>query len=349
MKDYEEIARHEGLRYVSDNKPGFTRKKHNKKFDYFDLKGKKITSEKEIKRINSIGIPPAYHDVWICPDANGHIQATALDDKGRKQYRYHAQWRSALDESKFEHILHFGESLPAIRKCVEEHMKLSGMPREKVMATVINLLEKTFIRVGNSEYAKSNNSYGLTTLRKKHIEIDGANLKFRFKGKSGKEWNLSMHDKRIAAIVKRCAEIPGHELFKYIDGNGDIHDVTSQNVNDYLKEVSNNDFTAKDFRTWSGTVLAAIALNEFEHYDSGAQAKKNVVKAIEKVAKQLGNTPAICRKCYIHPEIINSYLDNGLKEMIEREIDKKLKTELKNLTDEEIMVLAFLRKKLQEK
>ncbi len=344
--DYQKLAEAEGLSYVTDNRPGYTRRKFGKGFTFYDVKGQKITDEKEIKRIRSIGIPPAYKNVWISPSANGHIQATGLDARGRKQYRYHTKWRELRDSNKYEHILHFGESLQLIRAKTAEHMALPGLSREKVLATVVMLLAKTLIRVGNEEYARNNKSYGLTTLRKKHIDVSGADIRFHFTGKSGKKWNLSMHDRRIAAVVKKCSDLPGYELFKYIDDSGAIKDVTSGDVNTYLKEISGEDFTAKDFRTWSGTVLAAMALSEFEKYDSATQAKKNVVRAIEKVSKQLGNTPAICRKCYIHPEVINTYLDGNLKEMISKAIDTKFKNSYSSLNEDEVMVLAFLKRKL---
>jgi DNA topoisomerase-1 len=341
-----EIAEEAGLRYVSDTKPGFTRKKHGKDFDYFDTHDKKITDEKIVARVKSIGIPPAYEHVWICPQANGHIQATGLDARGRKQYRYHTKWRATRDENKFQHILHFGNMIPKIRERVEADLKLNGLPREKVVACVVSLMEKTLIRVGSAEYARDNQSYGLTTLRKKHVQVTGNNIAFEFTGKSGKDWSVSVNDRKIANIVNKCADIPGHELFKYIAEDGSKKDVTSSDVNDYLREITEEHFTAKDFRTWSGTVLAALALTEFEKYDSEAQAKKNIVRAIEHVAKQLGNTPAICRKCYIHPEVINSYLTGDLADNIRHEIDQKMKKDYSHMADEEIMVLAFLKKRL---
>jgi len=342
----QEVAAEMGLRYVTDNKPGFSRERHGKEFWYFDTHNKRITDEKTLQRVKSIGVPPAYENVWICPQANGHLQATGIDARGRKQYRYHTKWRSTRDENKFHHILHFGDVLPKVRERIEKDIKLTGLPKDKVLACVVSLMEKTLIRVGNAEYAKSNQSYGLTTLRRKHIDVTGSKISFQFKGKSNKEWSLSVNDRRIANIVNKCADIPGHELFKYLGEDGSKHDVTSSDVNSYLQEITGEHFTAKDFRTWSGTVLAALALTEFEKYDSEAQAKKNVVQAIEHVAKQLGNTPAICRKCYIHPEVINSYLTGDLADSIRQEIDNKMKKDYGHLSDEEIMVLAFLKKRL---
>ncbi len=341
------FARAEGLRYVSDAKPGIRRRKAGNKFIYETASGARIADEAELSRIGKLAIPPAYTDVWICPHANGHIQATGRDARGRKQYRYHADWRKVRDETKFHHILQFGEALPAIRATVKKHLALADLPRDKVMATVVALLEKTLIRVGNAEYARDNQSYGLTTLRRKHVAVNGHAMRFRFTGKSGKEWDLNVSDRRIAAVVKRCADIPGYELFKYFNAAGDKIDVTSQDVNDYLREISGAQFTAKDFRTWSATVLAAMALQEYEKYDSEAQAKKNIVQAIEHVAQQLGNTPAICRKCYIHPEILNGYLDRELKLVLEQQIDSTFRKKYPALSNEEVMVLAFLKRRLK--
>ncbi|WP_244659516.1 DNA topoisomerase IB [Bradyrhizobium guangdongense] len=336
----------EGLRYVSDSAPGYTRKRTGTTFSYYDKDGKRITDAAVIRRIKSIGIPPAYESVWICPSANGHIQATGLDARGRKQYRYHAKWRELRDQNKYEHIVQFAAALPALRDRVAADMKLEGLPREKVLATIVSLLEKTLIRVGNAEYAEKNKSYGLTTMRRKHVAVGRGVLRFDFTGKSGKQWKLRVEDKRIAAIVKRCAEIPGHELFKYLDDDGQPRTVDSGDVNAYIKDITGEDFSAKYFRTWAGTVLAALALTEFKKYDSQAEAKRNVVAAIESVSKQLGNTPAICRKCYVHPEVLNAYMSGDLVKMIEAKIARKFKRQYAKLTSDEVMVLAFLRKRL---
>ncbi|WP_368507410.1 DNA topoisomerase IB [Bradyrhizobium lupini] len=336
----------EGLRYVSDSAPGYTRKRTGTSFSYYDKDGKRITDAAVIRRIKSIGIPPAYESVWICPSSNGHIQATGLDARGRKQYRYHPKWRELRDQNKYEHIVLFAAALPALRERVAADMKRDGLPREKVLATIASLLEKTLIRVGNAEYAEKNKSYGLTTMRRKHVAVGRGVLRFDFTGKSGKQWKLRVEDKRIAAIVKRCAEIPGHELFKYLDDDGQPRTVDSGDVNAYIKDITGEDFSAKDFRTWAGTVLAALALAEFKKYDSQAEAKRNVVAAIESVSKQLGNTPAICRKCYVHPEVLNAYLSGDLVKMIETKIAQKFKRQYAKLTSDEIVVLAFLRKRL---
>jgi DNA topoisomerase-1 len=349
MTSTPDTAEVEGLRHVNDTRPGITRKRNGKGFSYWGPHGNRITDAATLDRIRALVIPPGYRDVWICPLANGHIQATGIDERGRKQYRYHPRWRAARDEAKFEHVLRFGAKLPSIRRKVARHMNLHGLQRTKVLATVVQLLEKTLIRIGNEEYAQENHSYGLATLRKKHVAVSGSEITFEFTGKSGKRWNLSVHDRRIAAVCKRCAEIPGYELFKYFDDDGVQRDVDSADVNDYLKEISGEEFTAKDFRTWAGTVLAAIALAEFEKYDSEAQAKRNVVHAIETVASQLGNTPAVCRKCYVHPEILNGYLDDSFREMIGEKIRKKLQSDSADMSDEEVLVLAFLRKRMRRR
>ncbi|MFT4077022.1 MAG: DNA topoisomerase IB [Asticcacaulis sp.] len=339
-------ARAQGLRYVSDARPGFTRKRYGKHFHFFDTKGERIRDAAVIARIRKLAIPPAYTHVWICPHANGHIQATGLDAKGRKQYRYHVEWRTLRDASKFSHILAFGDFLPKLRAVTTEHMSQRGLTRDKVLATVVTLLEKTLIRVGNDEYAKTNQSYGLTTLRHRHVDVSGHTIRFRFKGKSGKEWNLKLTDRRIARVVRACADIDGQELFKYIDDNGEVRDVTSGDVNAYLKSITGEAFTAKDFRTWTGTVLAALALHDYAEFDTEVQAKKNVVAAIERVSKKLGNTPTVCRKSYIHPQIIDAYMDGSLINQINGEIDTALQAQYEQLTPEEILVLAFLKQRL---
>jgi len=337
------------LSYITDMRRGYTRTRHGKNFVYKDYKGRPVRDAKTLARIRHLAIPPAYKDVWICPKANGHLQAVGYDARGRKQYRYHEKWRELRDADKFAHILKFGEKLPALRRRVARDLKKKGLCLDKVMAAVVDLLEKTLIRVGNDEYARHNHSYGLTTLRSKHVHIHGAEIDFAFPGKSGKLWKLKINDRRLARIMRDCDALPGYELFKYVDEKGAVHDVTSSHVNHYLQTVTGENFTAKDFRTWFGTVLAAIALLEFEKYDSAAQAKKNVMAAIEHVAKQLGNTRAICRKCYIHPEILESYLKGDFLTTAEQRIDEKMTRHYRELTAEEIMVLAFLKKRLKKK
>jgi DNA topoisomerase I len=340
------VIAEEGLRYVSDTTPGYSRKRTGKSFTFYDKDGDHITNSDVIRRIKSIGVPPAYESVWICPSSNGHIQATGLDARSRKQYRYHPKWRELRDQNKYEHIMEFAAVLPKLRRRVARDLSRDGLPREKVLATIVSLLEKTLIRVGNNEYANENKSYGLTTMRRKHVDIKGGTLRFEFTGKSGKQWKLQLTDKRIVGIVKRCAEIPGYELFKYVAADGQACTVDSSDVNAYIKEITQQDFTAKDFRTWAGTVFAALALAEYKTYDSQAEAKRNVLAAIEKVAKQLGNTPAICRKCYVHPEILSAYMSGELVKITDAKIAGRFKRQYSKLNAEEIMVLAFLHKRL---
>jgi DNA topoisomerase I len=344
--DARDAAESAGLLYVSDERPGIRRRKAGKGFTYCKPDGKKVTDEAALKRIRSLAIPPAWTDVWICPKANGHIQATGRDAKGRKQYRYHPQFREVRESVKFEHVMEFARLLPTIRAKVSEHMALRGLPREKVLATTVHLLETTLIRVGNEDYAKQNKSYGLTTLRDPHVRVEGSELRFQFKGKSGKTWRLKVKDRRVAKIVKACQELPGQELLQYIDENGERQDVTSADVNNYLREITGQDITAKDFRTWAGTVLAALALREFEAFDSDARAKKNVRAAIESVSSRLGNTPTICRKCYVHPEILNSYVSGSLLLEIKDEVEAELRDELTGLRPEEAAVMTLLQNRL---
>jgi len=347
--DARDAAENAGLVYVNDTEPGFSRCKSGKGWSYRDAKGQRITDKAVIERINKIGIPPAYTDVWICADANGHIQATGRDAKARKQYRYHERFREVRDSTKYEHMLTFAQVLPGIRQRIDEDMGRRGLPREKVLATVVRLLETTMIRVGNADYAKQNESYGLTTLNDRHVKVEGGALRFRFKGKSGKEWNLKLADRRVAKIVKQSQDLPGQHLFQYVDGDGEQREVTSSDVNAYLREISGSDITAKDFRTWTGTVLAALALAEFEKFDTEAAAKKNVRAAIEVVSAKLGNTPAVCRRCYVHPEVIDSYMSDALVLEIEEEVKRELRDNVAGLRPEEALVLAFLQRRLQEK
>jgi len=345
--DPRDAAESVGLVYISDDEPGIRRKKAGKGFTYVMPGGARVEDKATLERIRALAIPPAYTDVWICPDPRGHIQATGRDAKGRKQYRYHTGFREVRESTKYEHMLEFAQSLPAIRARIREHMGLPGLSREKVLATIVHLLETTLIRVGNSDYAKQNKSYGLTTLRDPHVKVDGSALRFQFKGKSGKTWQLQVEDRRVAKIVKACQDLPGQHLFQYLDEAGERQSVTSADVNAYLKEITGRDITAKDFRTWAGTVLAAMALAEFESFDSQAKAKKNIRAAIERVSSQLGNTPTICRKCYVHPEVLNSYLEGGLLIEIKEEVESELREELANLKPEEAAVLTFLEARIK--
>ena len=340
-------ARAAGLRYVTDTRPGITRKRAGRGWSYLGPNGQAVIQDRETReRINSLGIPPAWTGVWICPDPKGHLQATGRDSRGRKQYRYHRQWREVRDETKYEHILDFAHALPLIRKRVNRDMAKHGLPREKVLATVVKLLETTLIRVGNKEYARANKSFGLTTMRNRHVDIKGAMLRFRFQGKSGKEHTIGIRNRRLARIVEKCHDLPGHELFQYTGDDGKPHPITSEDVNNYLQEITGKHFTAKDFRTWTGTVLAAMTLKDFEEFDSEAQAKKNIMRAIESVAEKLGNTPAICRKCYVHPLVLDSYLDGTLLAAIREQVESELADSLGNLPPEEAAVLAFLQRRL---
>jgi DNA topoisomerase I len=315
VRDPVESAKLAGLRYVTDASPGIRRKRHGKGFIYLGVDQQPIREQAQLQRMKTLAIPPAWNDVWICPSPNGHIQATARDAKGRKQYRYHERWREVRDETKYNRMNAFGEALPIIRKRVNADLALAGLPREKVLATVVRLLETTFIRVGNPEYARDNKSYGLTTMRNRHVAVSGSTLRFQFRGKSGKQHRVALTDPRLAKIIKRCQDLPGQELFQYLE-DGELQSIGSAEVNQYLREITGQDFTAKDFRTWAGTVLAALALKQFDAFEGETEAKKNIVEAIQTVAECLGNTPAICRKCYIHPTILEAYLDGSLLERL---------------------------------
>lgn len=341
-----ESAKAAGLRYVRDGEPGIQRKRAGKHFSYVGPDGKPIRDPEVLRRIKSLGIPPAYTDVWICADPRGHLQATGRDAKGRKQYRYHPLWRATRDDTKYHRMLAFGQALPLIRARTEHDLGLPGLPREKVLAGVVRLLEATLIRVGNEEYAKTNKSFGLTTMRDRHVRIEGATVRFAFRGKSGKSHTVQLTDRRLAKIVKRCRDLPGYELFQYIDDDGQRQTIGSADVNAYLREVTGQDFTAKDFRTWAGTVLAAIALQEFEAVDSEAQAKKNVVRAIERVSERLGNTPSICRKCYVHPAVLDAYLEGTLLETLQQRLERELAEALRELRPEEAAVMGLLMRRL---
>ncbi len=312
MPDGRQAAEDAGLRYMADDGPGITRRGQGKGFCYRDRRGQVIRDGKILGRIRSLAIPPAWRDVWICPSANGHVQATGRDARGRKQYRYHPRFREIRDSTKFDRMLEFAAALPAMRAQIDADLSRRGLPRDKVLATIVRLLETTMIRVGNADYAKQNQSYGLTTLKDRHVSVSGGELRFRFKGKSGKEWRLSIHDRRIARIVKASQDLPGQHLFQYLDADGQRREVCSDDINAYLKQISQADFTTKHFRTWNGTVLAAVALAEAKLPASDAAAKRVIRQAVESVAQRLGNTPAVCRKCYIHPAVLDSFADGSL-------------------------------------
>src|SRR5438477_2513686 len=287
--DSVEAAEEAGLRYVNDERPGYSRRAKGKDFEYLDTEGKPIRDEQRLLRIKRMAIPPAWTKVWICPSANGHIQATGRDARCRKQYRYHERWREARDENKFDRLAQFAKALPNIRRRVARDLKLPGLPREKVLATIVRLLERTFIRIGNEEYARENKSFGLTTFKNRHAKVKGAKVLFRFRGKSGRQHEVDVSDHRVAKVIAKCQDLPGQDLFQYVDDNGEVRDVTSQDVNEYLREITGQDFTAKDFRTWAGTVLAGIALNAVGPFGTKTQAKRNIRDAISAVAEMLGN------------------------------------------------------------
>jgi DNA topoisomerase-1 len=332
-----------GLHYVTDASPGIVRRtEKDGTFCYFDSAGKPIRNLNTLDRIRRLAIPPAWRDVWICPDAAGHLQASGRDARRRKQYRYHSDWRRIRDQTKYDRLITFGRALPKIRLRVSRDLARLGLPREKVLATIVRLLETTLVRIGNDEYARDNNSYGLTTLRNRHAEVRASTMTFKFRGKSGRKHILDVRSRRLAKIVKHCRDLPGYKLFQYIDESGTPIDVTSNDVNDYLREISGSNFTAKDFRTWAGTVLAARALQQFEKCASQTEAKTNLLRAIESVARMLGNTPAICRRCYVHPVVIDSYLEGSLIEQLTAHTGKRPISGLRKLRLEESAVLMLL-------
>ena len=320
LDDPKASAEEAGLRYVTDTGPGIRRRRAGSGWTYVGPDGTRITDPDRIAWFDRLAIPPAWTDVWICPIKRGHVQATGRDARGRKQYRYHPRWREVRDEAKYGRLVEFARALPRIRRRTGRDLRRRGLPREKVLALVVRLLEETLIRVGNDEYARDNRSYGLSTLRDRHVTVRGAEIRFTFRGKGGKDHEIGVRDQRLARLVKQCQEIPGQELFQYYDADGTRVDVTSGDVNDYVREISGAEFTAKDFRTWAGTVAAAMALQEFLEIDDDAGRKKAVVRAIEEVAEQLGNTPSVCRACYVHPEVIERYLDGTMVDALSRRV-----------------------------
>ena len=348
LADTSASAQVAGLRYVADHSIGIRRKRAGTGFRYIGPDGRPIHKPQELHRIRALAIPPAWTEVWICPIPHGHLQATGRDAKGRKQYRYHARWREVRDETKYGRLLAFAEAFPQIRQQVERDLALPGLPRPKVLATIIRLLERTLIRVGNEEYRRLNHSFGLTTLRDRHVDIAGATVRFQFRGKSGQEHTVEVTDRRLARIVKHCQDIPGQELFQYLDAEGQRRPIDSADVNEYLWQISGQEFTTKDFRTWAGTVLAALALRDGAECTSITQAKKQVVQAVKHVAFRLGNTPAICRKCYVHPVIIEAYLAGSLLQTLHTLAEQANDRVRPGLSPEEHLVLAFLRYSLSQ-
>ena len=335
-----EVAKAARLRYVTDTKPGIQRKGSGKGFTYIGVDGQPIKDKAERERIARIGIPPAWTDVWISPYPNGHILATGRDDKGRKQYRYHPEWNAIRNETKFSRMLEFGKALPKIREMTEKHIKEPALTRQKVLAAVVRLLEKTLIRIGNLEYARDNEHYGLTTMTDDHVEVKGERVRFEFIGKSGQEHTIDLHDKRLAKIIKESQEIEGYDLFQYYDDAGEPHPIGSGDVNAYLHEITGEHFTAKDFRTWGGSVLAVSSLCELPECQTETEAKKNTAAAIKAVAKGLGNTPAVCRKYYVHPLVVAAYADKSIHNILKQQ---KASTSKYGLSKEESALMEIIK------
>jgi len=333
-------AREAGLVYTSDSEPGIRRARRGRGFVYFDADGVKLSDPATLDRVRSLAVPPAWKDVWICARPRGHLQATGRDDRGRKQSRYHAKWHEMRDADKYARLVGFARTLPRIRSRVARDLRRRGLPREKVIATIVRLLETTFARVGNEEYARQNGSFGLTTLRDRHVTVKGATVRFLFRGKSGRDHELGVTDRRVAGVVKRCEELPGQMLFQYVGEDGVRGTVTSDDVNNYLRETTGEDFTAKDFRTWAGTLLAACALRDLARFESASEAKRNVVAAIDEVARKLGHTRAICRRAYVHPVVIETYLGGALDSALDRE----RAMDGRRLRADEAAVLALLKR-----
>lgn len=352
VDDPVQTALEAGLRYVSDVFPGIRRQRRSDGFVYLNADGAEITDEDELTRVKKIGIPPAWTDVWICPSPLGHIQATGRDARKRKQYRYHPTWRAFRDENKFDRMLDLGQALPRIRHRVMSDLRKQGLPREKVLATVVRLMDLTSIRIGNEAYARLNESYGLTTMTPGHVDINGTRVEFKFKGKSGKFHRISIRDRQLARIIKRMTDLPGEELFQYLNGDAKPRSISSDDVNAYLKEISGQDFTAKEFRTWAGTVLAVRELQELGQFETERQAARQVVAAIKAVAKELGNTVAICKKCYVHPAVVQSYLDGTLFQAWEHGVAEAAESSIRpgdeGLPAEEVAVLSLLRQQAKK-
>lgn len=317
LSEPQELAAQAGLRYVSDSMPGIRRQRRGRGFTYIDPQGKRITDVAELQRIHELVIPPAWEDVWVCPLRTGHIQVTGRDARGRKQYRYHERWSEISNQTKFDRMLEFGEQLPKIREQVRKDLAVPVLNKRKVVAAVIEILDRTMIRVGNREYAEANESFGATTLTHDHVEVQGSTVRFEFKGKSGKQVEVDLRDRRLARVVQRCEEIPGHELFQYLNGDGSFHPVESADINEYLRDVSGKHFTAKDFRTFHGTVVALKFLCECEGgCESRGKAEKLAKEAIKTSAAALANTVTVCRKYYVHPEVLELFVSGGLADHI---------------------------------
>jgi DNA topoisomerase I len=344
--DARAAARDAGLRYTTDASPGLSRRRAGRGFSYRDPDGLRVRDPETRARIKALAIPPAWTDVWICRWPNGHLQASGRDARGRKQYRYHDRWRKRRDTDKFDRMLAFAGALPAIRKRCDEDLARRGLPREKVLAAVVRLLELTLIRVGNDEYARLNRSFGLTTLRARHAHVEGTSIRFRFRGKSGQTHEVDLRDRRLATVVRRCQELPGQELFQYVDEAGEVGDVASEDVNAYLREASGGDFTAKDFRTWAGTVLAYRALRALQPGDDERDARRNVVEAIRQTAGALGNTPAVARQSYVHPAVLEAYLDGAISGALVEVAEEQATPPAETTPEEEAEVVSLLEQRL---
>lgn len=330
------------LRYVSDEMPGIRRLRSGRGFRYLDANSVRLKDPAVLSRIRSLAIPPAWTNVWICPSERGHIQATGRDARARKQYLYHSRWREHRDSTKYDRLSAFGLALPSLRARLEDALSLAGLPREKVLATIVKLLELTLIRIGNEEYQRANGSYGLTTLRGRHVRIEGSTVRFQFQGKSGIKHSVDVNDRRIARIVRCCQDLPGQELFQYLDDSGQCQSIDSADVNEFLREITSEDFTAKDFRTWAGTVNAVVALTQFEKHNSETEARRNIVQAMKAVSLRLGNTPAVCRKSYVHPAILELYSSGTLLDLMEQKTKEQKRRRRQHLELEEAAVLAVL-------
>ena len=340
MPDPEESARRAGLRYVSDEEPGFYRKKWGRGFTYLDAAGNHVTDEAVRDRIGEMAIPPAWTDVWICRHSNGHLQATGRDDRGRKQYIYHSAWERVRNLAKFDRLLPFGEALSQLRaRCIDD-LHRDGLPQDKVLAAAVSLLDSTLIRVGNMQYARQNDSFGLTTLRDRHVTFSEEYCTFEFTGKSGRQHHIELNDPSLARVVERCRDVPGYDLFQYYDKNNDKHTITSDDVNGYLKETTGAPFTAKDFRTWGGTVQAAVSLHRLGPFETEKEADENVVQMVKEVAEQLGNTKAVCRQYYIHPGFVEAYREGNFLSAWDRYVKEEPEAQL---ASEEHATLHFLR------
>jgi DNA topoisomerase-1 len=337
-----------GLRWSTDARPGISRRRAGKGWTYRTAAGDVVRDKATLSRIRALAIPPAWTDVWICADSRGHLQATGRDARGRKQHRYHPAFREHREAAKFDRMMAFAELLPQIRERVDRDLARPGLPREKVLAAVVRLLELTLIRVGNEEYARLNRSFGLTTLRDRHATIEGARVRFRFTGKSGKRHDVTLRDRRLARVVARCQELPGQDLLQYVDDDGEVRDVRSEDVNAYLREITDGaEITAKDFRTWAGTVLTYRALRALQPGASDREARRNVVEAIRQTSERLGNTPAVARRSYVHPAVLYAYLDGGIGEALVDVAEEQAAPPAGTTADEEAGVMDLLRQRLE--